>query len=268
MDYPYANSPTNDRGTSLGFVIPAYNPDVDILTTYIEDLRDTLSLSIIRVEIDSPAESTLGRIESVADEVNATEARRGKGKAIADGFDALSTDILAFADADGSVPASSMETVVDRIRDGTAAMSIGSRRHPDSRIVSHQTIGRRILGDAFAFVARNLLTTACYDYQCGAKAVRADAWQEIRERCQKEGFAWDLEFVSVAGSLGYDITEVPVEWDDQPDSTVHPFWTTVELAVAICTIRYQLRAGRRDTISANSQPTTASTVYYPENDEH
>lgn len=267
MDSPHANSPTNDRYTSLGFVIPAYDPDVDILTTYIEALRETLSPSIIRVEIDAPSESTLDRLEPVADEVNATEARRGKGKAITDGFDALSTDILAFADADGSVPASSMETVIDRIRDGTATVSIGSRRHPDSRIVSHQTVGRRILGDAFAFVARNLLTTACYDYQCGAKAVGADAWQEIREHCRKEGFAWDLEFVSVAGSLGYDIAEVPVEWNDQPDSTVHPFWTTVELAVAVCTIRYQSLIGRRDATATNGQPTTASTVYYPENDE-
>lgn len=268
MDDPYANSRLNDRDPSLGFVIPAYDPDVDILTTYIEDVRDTLSPSIVRVEIDAPAESTLDRLESVADEVNATDARRGKGKAIADGFDALSTDVLAFADADGSVPASSMETVVDRIRDGTAAVSIGSRRHPDSRIVSHQTIGRRILGDAFAFAARKLLTTTCYDYQCGAKAVRADAWREMRERCRREGFAWDLEFVSVAGSLGYDIAEVPVEWNDHPDSTVHPFWTTVELAVAVCAIRYQLRADGRDAAAANVRPTTASTVYYPENDEH
>lgn len=267
MGDPHANLPANDRDQSFGFVVPAYDPDVDILTTYIEDIRETLSPSIVRVEIDAPAESTLGRLESVADEVNATDARRGKGKAIADGFDALSSDILAFADADGSVPAYSMETVVDRLRNGTAAVSIGSRRHPDARIVSHQTTGRRILGDAFAFMARKLLTTSCYDYQCGAKAVRADAWQDISERCRKEGFAWDLEFVSVAGSLGYDIAEVPVEWNDRPDSTVHPFWTTVELAVAVCSIRYRSLVGERDVTPTNSQPTTASTVYYPGNDE-
>ncbi|SFS96880.1 glycosyltransferase [Halostagnicola kamekurae] len=267
MDDPHGKNPTNARDPSLGFVIPAYDPDVDILTTYIEDIRDTLSPSTVRVEIDAPTESTVGRLESVADEVNAADARRGKGKAIADGFDALSTDVLAFADADGSVPARSMETVVERIQNGTAAVSIGSRRHPDSRIVSHQTTGRRILGDAFAFVARKLLTTTCYDYQCGAKAVRADAWREIRERCQKEGFAWDLEFVSVAGSLGYDIAEVPVEWNDRPDSTVHPFWTTVELAVAVCSIRYRSQVDGRDATATNRQPTTASTVYYPENDE-
>lgn len=252
--------------TSLGFVIPAYNPDVDLLLSYIEGIRDRLSPSIIRVEIDVPDESTRTRIESAADEVNATTMRRGKGKAITDGFDALSTDILAFADADGSVPPSSMATVVDRIREGTAAVSIGSRRHPDSRIVSHQTVGRRMLGDAFAFVARNLLTTACYDYQCGAKAVRADAWQEIREHCQEEGFAWDLEFVSVAGSLGYDITEVPVEWDDRPNSTVHPVWTTVELGVAVCKIWYRSNIGT-DNATWNRQQTTSSTVYRPENDE-
>ncbi|MXR51725.1 glycosyltransferase [Halovenus sp. WSH3] len=252
---------------SLGFVIPAYRPDVELLTAYIEDVRDLLSPATVRVEIDAPADSTVAQISSVADEVNASQRRRGKGRAITDGFDALSTDVLAFADADGSVPARSMKTVVDRVQEGTAAVSIGSRRHPDAQIHSHQTIGRRMLGDAFAFVARNLLTTACYDYQCGAKAVRADAWAEIREHCHEEGFAWDLEFVSVAGSLGYGISEVPVEWDDRPDSTVHPFWTTVELAGAVGKIWYRSNVSKRDAGVRDREETTSSAVYHPENDE-
>jgi hypothetical protein len=161
-----------------------------------------------------------------------------------------------------------METVVDRIREGVAAVSIGSRRHPDAEIATHQTIGRRVLGDAFAFAARNLLATRCYDYQCGAKAVRADAWEEIRRHSYGVGFAWDLEFVSVAGSLGYDITEVPVEWHDHPDSTVDPFWTTVELATAVGKIWYRTTVTEGHTSFLDRRQTTSSTVYRPENDDN
>lgn len=59
------------------------------------------------------------------------------------GFDALDTDVYAYVDADGSIPAASIADIVRQVRDGTAAVSIGSRRHPASEILSHQTVVRR-----------------------------------------------------------------------------------------------------------------------------
>lgn len=226
---------------SLGVVVPAYDPDIRALTRYITAIRELLEPAVIRVEIDTPREDHLTALDPIVDDLSDTKTKRGKGGAIIDGFNSLETDIFAFADADGSVPASSLDKIVHRIRTGTADISIGSRRHPSSHIVSHQTIIRRLLGDIFALVAQQLLPTRCRDYQCGAKAVRADAWAEIRHYCHEQGFAWDLEFVSVAGSLGYDITEVPVVWTDHPDSTVDPIRTSVELATALLAVRRRTR---------------------------
>lgn len=245
---------------SLGVVVPAYEPDVEALLTYLEDVRTVLDPATVRIEVDAPTADTRARIEPLVDELGVASQRRGKGGAVMDGFDGLSTDILAFADADGSVPAESLSTIVDHVRGGTADVSIGSRRHPDSVIVDHQTVSRRFLGDAFAFAARQLLPTKCYDYQCGAKALGAAAWDEIGHHCYESGFAWDLEFISVAGSLGYDITEVPVEWEDHPETTVDPVWTTIELGRALFDVRR--RAG---TIAASPryrhiQPTPRSKL--------
>lgn len=225
------------RDTSLGIVIPAYKPDLRAVTETITAVQTQLQPAAIRVEIDTPRADELEALESTAAEVNAVPQRRGKGGAIMDGFDSLQTDLLAFVDADGSVPASSLADIVRQVRTGRADLGIGSRRHPASEIVSHQTVVRRLLGDIFAYTARQLLPIECYDYQCGAKVVRADAWAEIRHYCNEQGFAWDLEFLSVADSLGYEIREVPVRWEDHPQSTVDPLRTAVELGTALVTVR-------------------------------
>jgi len=252
---------------SVGIVIPAYDPDILTLENYIGCIREVIDPKVIRIEIDAPQQSHIDRLRNIA-KCNASTARRGKGGAIMEGFDALETDLLAFADADGSVPAESLGDVLKQVKEGTADVSIASRRHPSSHIVVHQTILRRLLGDAFAFVARKMLPTRCRDYQCGAKAVRADAWKAIGHHCYEPGFAWDLEFVSVAGSLGYEIAEIPVDWEDHPDSTVNPISTSVELATALVDVKRRTDAISTSPRFSNVSPTDQSKLTEPGDDDN
>jgi glycosyltransferase involved in cell wall biosynthesis len=221
---------------SVGIVIPAYDPDINLLKNYINSLRQRLNPETIRIELDSPCENHVPVLEKIA-KVNTSQNRRGKGAAIVSGFDNLKTDILAFADADGSVPVESVEDVIRPVKSGTAKLSISSRRHPSSEVIAHQTFVRRLLGDGFVFIAQKMLPTKCRDYQCGMKAIDRGAWENIGKHCYESGFAWDLELVSVAGSLGYDIIEVPITWEDHPNSTVKPILTPIELATALINIR-------------------------------
>ena len=158
--------------TRLGVVVPAFRPDVDWLESYLRDLEAELDPAALRVELDDPAAATLealSALEMPALEVDAVPYRRGKGAAITAGFEALSTDRLAFADADGSTPAAEVRRVVDALEE--ADVAVGSRRHPDAEVIGHQTFARRFLGDGFAWLARRLLATNLHDYQCGAKAL-------------------------------------------------------------------------------------------------
>lgn len=249
-----------ERNPTLGVVIPAYDPDILTLQQYVETIHDVLDPDVVRIEIDAPRQSHVDRLEAVADTVNVSNGRRGKGAAVMAGFDALETDVVAFADADGSVPAHSLDDIVHQISEGTADVSIASRRHPSSEILAHQTIVRRALGDAFAFAARWMLPTQCHDYQCGAKAVRREAWTDIGHHCYEPGFAWDLEFVSVAGSLGYEIAEVPVDWEDHPDSTVNPVSTSIELATALVDVKRRTDAIAASPRFRNVEPTDHSKL--------
>ncbi|WP_135819868.1 glycosyltransferase [Halostella litorea] len=253
-------------GPSLGVVIPAYRPDVSALRTYVGDLRERLDPVAIRVELDDPTAETRAALADLPATVNAVDARRGKGGAITCGFERLDADVLAFADADGSTPAASVADVVAPVRAGDADLAVGSRRHPDADVRSHQTMARRRLGDAFAWVARRFLGVDLYDFQCGAKAIARDAWREVRQHLYEPGFAWDVELVAMAAALDLRIAEVPVVWRDMPDSTVAPLGTAGELARALFRSRRRarrLRAGPNRIASRDRDGPSALVDRFP-----
>jgi len=226
---------------SIGIVIPAYSPDPEVISTYVRVIEDELAPAAIRIELDDPDPGVTRRLESLPATVAVSEARRGKGVAITAGFEALETDVLAFADADGSTPADALGAVLDPVRSGDADLAAGSRRHPDATVTTHQTYARRWLGNAFALLARTLLSVPLHDFQCGAKAIDAEAWASVRNHIYEPGFAWDLELIAVADALGYRIREVPIEWEDRPGSTVSPVRTPVAMAVALLVVRHRAR---------------------------
>ncbi len=242
-----SDATTEGGDVQVGVVVPAFRPDVPTLSAYVRDLADVFT--VVRVEVDAPEAGVTADLEGLPCEVGVASSRRGKGAAITDGFEALAerVDVLAFADADGSTPVDSVEEVVRTVTERGADLAVGSRRHPRADVRSHQTFARRRLGDAFAWLARRLLETDLYDYQCGAKAIAADAWRDVRGHLYESGFAWDVELVAVAGALGKRIEEVPVTWVDRPDSTVNPLSTPFELLAALLLARHRSKriAGSR-----------------------
>jgi hypothetical protein len=214
---------------TVGVVVPAYEPNVERLSRYVRALDDRLSPAVIRIELDGAGSGTVDALADLPATVNAVDYRRGKGAAITEGFDALDTDVLAFADADGSTPADSVAAVIAPVKNEKAGLAVGSRRHPSASIASHQKVLRRFLGDGFAWLARRLLDPDLYDYQCGAKAIDAGTWESVRGHLYEDGFAWDIELVAVAGAVGAQIAEVPVVWEDKPESTVSPIEDTVSM---------------------------------------
>jgi len=239
--------------SSVGLVIPAYSPDVDRLYEYVTALLERIEPETIRIEWDAPRPGAPDKLSDRPVSINTVPGRRGKGAALTAGFEALDADVLAFADADGSTPAREMAAVIEPVAAGEADLAAGSRRHPDAEVATHQTRSRRFLGDGFAWLARRLLTVDLYDYQCGAKAISAEGWLQVREHLYESGFAWDVELIAMAGALDLRVGEVPVQWYDHPGSTVSPLKASLELGGALVTSRHrakQLRNSRLHTAIA------------------
>lgn len=233
--------------STVGVVVPAFRPDVERTLSYVEELSTTLSPAQLRIELDDADPEAVDALSAAPATVNAVDRRRGKGAAITEGFDALETDVLAFVDADGATPAPAAAGIVAPVLEREAALAVGSRRHPNARVVGHQGVLRRILGDAFAWTARRLLPATLYDYQCGGKAISADAWRDVRGHLSESGFGWDIELIATAAALGYSIEEVPIEWEDQPGSTVSPVGDGIAMARTLVSVsRRSRRLRRRD----------------------
>lgn len=211
---------------SIGVVIPAYQADIEDLNQYIEEIEKALSPEEIIVEYDEPE-----NIEKLDDSVTLEtfEERRGKGAAIRHGFNLLETDVLLFADSDGSAPPTALEKITEPIKEDEADLSVGSRRHPDTEAVFHQTYVRRFLGDLLAWTAKTVLEPSIYDYQCGAKAITREAWDEVGSSITNDGFGFDLELIVEVEKHGFHITEVPISWEDKPGSTVLVFKDSVSI---------------------------------------
>lgn len=227
---------------SLGIVVPAFRPPVARLRAYVQDLAEELSPTALRVELDDPDRGVVDALEDLPATVNAVPARRGKGAAVTAGFEALDVDLLAFVDADGSTPVPSVADVIEPVRRGEADLAAGSRRHPDATVHGHQTLARRRMGDAFAWLARRVLEPDLHDYQCGAKALTAEAWGDLRRHLHEPGFAWDVELLAMAGALDLRVVEVPVAWQDHPGSTVSPVRSSLSMGRALLVAGH--RAGR------------------------
>ena len=232
----------------VGIVVPAYRPDVGRLRSYVQALADTFESATIRIELDAPEPGVREALADLPAVVHASPGRRGKGAAITYGFEALDADVLAFADGDGSTPPDSLAAVIEPLLAGEADLSAGSRRHPDAKIGSHQTYARRWMGDGFAWLARRLLDAKLYDYQCGAKAITRGGWERVRSHLYEPGFAWDVELVAMAGALDLRIVEVPIVWHDQPDSTVSPISTPVEMGWNLLVSRHRAKLLTRNPI--------------------
>lgn len=240
---------------SIGLVIPAYKPNIEQMSAYIYSLQEEFEDIHMRVELDSPETTVSDRLRDLPVTVNRVSRRRGKGAAITAGFEQLETDVLAFVDADGATPPPAAKSVIDTVVTGTADVAVGSRRHPDSRVHTHQTTTRRYLGDAFAMFARSLLDDNLYDYQCGMKAVSAIGWDNIRSHLHEPGFAWDIEFVTIAGVHNLRIEEVPIDWYDRPGSTVDPLRTSLDLFRAVVSTRHRV-----NQLQGNRFHTTISRI--------
>jgi len=59
-----------------------------------------------------------------------------------------------------------------------------------------------------------------WDTQCGFKAFKKEAAQNLFKRCKITGWAFDVEVLALAKKFGYKIGIVPVYWINDPESKV------------------------------------------------
>jgi dolichyl-phosphate beta-glucosyltransferase len=178
---------------------------------------------------------------------------RGKGAAVRRGVLAARGDIVIFTDADLSYPVETIDLCLEALEDNEVA--VGSRNLPGSQIQIVPPLTRRLTGLAFKAMVRMLFLPGFSDTQCGFKGFRAGAAKKIFSRCEANGFAFDVEVLTLARLFGYSIEEVPVQLQvDSSDSTINLTTDPWKMLAELVAIRRRVGQLRLEQARAAAAP--------------
>jgi putative flippase GtrA len=122
-------------------------------------------------------------------------------------------------DVDLSTDLNALLPLVAPLISGHSDLAIGSRLARASRVVRGPK--REFISRAYNLILRGSLQARFSDAQCGFKAIRWDVAQVLLPLVEDTGWFFDTEMLVLAERAGLRIHEVPVDWVDDPDSTVH-----------------------------------------------
>ena len=192
-----------------------------------EALRDEAGLRIRVVDDGSSPDQQAWLVEYVnrlrvefplLDAAQLNPVNLGKGGAIYSGWDhPMGAVALAFADADGAVPAEeiarllcqsggSPDKALYAVRTGTSGTRVIRRLH------------RRLAGAVFRWLVRRLFGFPVPDTQCGFKVIPAPPFAAFRPALQEMRFTFDVELTWHLLRRGVAIAAVPINWTESPGS--------------------------------------------------
>ncbi len=219
----------------LSVVIPAYNEAENIKDGSLQKVYDYLSRQKYSWEVlvvnDESTDDTLPLARKFAKAHNnfyvLAEPHRGKGGTVIAGMLKAKGEIVLFTDMDQATPLGEFDKFIPKFKKGYSVV-IGSRKGREGAPPV-----RKVMAYGFALLRSIILRLPYRDTQCGFKAFRGKAAQEIFKRLQVfseeqkvKGAAvtagFDLEVLYVARKLGLKVAEVPVIWQHRETKRVNP----------------------------------------------
>ncbi len=230
--------------TSLDVVIPVYNEQGD-LGRAVQRLHSYLSISLpysfcITIADNASTDAT----PAIADELAASLpgvsvlhlAQKGRGRALKAAWLQSDAAVLAYMDVDLSTDLAALLPLIAPLLTGHSDLAIGTRLAHGSRVVRGPK--REFISRSYNQILRRTLAARFSDAQCGFKAIRGDVARELLPLIQDDGWFFDTEMLVLAERTGLRIHEVPVDWVDDPNSSVDI------VATAVADLKGVWRVGR------------------------
>jgi dolichyl-phosphate beta-glucosyltransferase len=231
-------------------VIPAYNeskrlrPTLDEILRYMQERQWDAEILVVDDGSGDDTPQIVREFGYLHSQVHLVQnpGNRGKGFSVRNGMLHARGEICLFTDADLSSPISEAEKLFEAIRRG-ADVAIGSRWLRHELQTARQPLYRQILGRIFNLLLRLVLGLHYRDTQCGFKAFRREAVQQIfpMQKIQRWGF--DPEILFLARKKGFSTVEVPVVWAHSEGTRLHPFRDGLRMFGDVIRIRWNSIAG-------------------------
>ncbi len=144
--------------------------------------------------------------------------QQGRGRALRMAWAASPARVVAYMDVDLSTDLRGVLPLLAPLVSGHSDLAIGTRLARGARVVRGPR--RELISRSYNALLHTVLRARFSDAQCGFKAVRADALRTLLPDVRDQEWFFDTELLVLAQRRGLRIHEVPVDWVDDPDSTV------------------------------------------------
>ena len=222
------------RPATVDIAVPVYNESRD-LESSVRRLRRYLDdrfpfPAVITIVDNASTDGTWEIAWRLAGTVPGVRARRldvkGRGRALRAAWTASDADVVAYMDVDLSTGLDGLLPLIAPLVSGHGDVAIGSRLAPGARVFRGPK--RELISRLYNLILRVVLRCRFSDAQCGFKAMRADDARAVLPLVADNEWFFDTELLVVAERAGLRISEVPVDWSDDPTSSVHIANTAVK----------------------------------------
>lgn len=230
--------------SSVDIVIPVYNEEhtlpqnLAVLTGFLE--QNLANPWQVIVADNASTDGTRQVTEEFCSHYPKTSylhiPRKGKGLALRTAWMASTADIVSFMDADLSTELVHFPQLIQALSEGND-IAVGSRLSRGAK-VNHRSIRRELISRIYNLMVRSLFLTRLRDSQCGFKAMTRQAAQAIVPNIRNTKFFFDTELLLIAVKSGYQVKQVPVEWNDDPESAVNVIGHSTDSLKGLMRLRF------------------------------
>ncbi len=161
--------------------------------------------------------------------------QRGRGRALKAAWLDSTADIVSYMDVDLSTALLHFPRLIASLEQGYH-VAIGSRLSRGSRIT--RSLKREFVSRSYNMLIKSMFWTPFADAQCGFKALTRETAEAIVPHIKNDNWFFDTELLIIAAKRGYRINQVPVKWDDDPNSSVNISGTAVEDIKGLLRLRF------------------------------
>ncbi|MET9201086.1 glycosyltransferase, partial [Gordonia sp. NPDC003585] len=235
---------------TLDIVVPVYNEEADVADSVrrlAEHLRTHVPYTArITVADNASTDATLAIAAALTEEIDGLRVvhldEKGRGRALNSVWRGSDAEIVAYCDVDLSTDLNALMPLIAPLISRHSDIAIGTRLARTSRVVRGPK--REFISRSYNLILRTTMRAKFSDAQCGFKAMRTDIARELLPYVEDTGWFFDTELLVLAERIGLRIAEVPVDWVDDPDSTVDIVSTAVADLKGCARVGYALAAGR------------------------
>ncbi len=235
----------------LAIIIPTLNEEKSIKRTileiedFLENEKQKTKIDIIVVDGGSN-DQTQKIVKDLIKKYNNLKLKtvnfRGRGFQLSKTIKDENYKFFIYMDCDLATP---LKFIKDTFRQLEAGYDLvfGSRFLKES--ITKRTRKRKILGDGYRFLVKTLFLLPFQDFQCGFKGFNKERIIKLLDNMIDKKWAWDTEIIIRAHKKNFLIKEIPISWEEKPDSSVKIFRDPPLMLLSLIRIFFQINIKRK-----------------------